>query len=109
MYGHGRNGQTSADSTWTANNLRKLRNLSTYRSMINTEVSTMQEVIRRASVAQTTIQKMEDIWKIGAVSKELKLRIVRSTAFVMASYRCEVWTISKECREKCGCFLNVII
>ena len=72
-------------------------------SMINTEANTMQEVIRRVSVARTTIQEMEDIWKSSAV-KELKLRIVRSTALVMVSNECESWIIAKNIKKKVGAF-----
>jgi exonuclease III len=73
-------------------------------SRINTKVSDMQEVKRRLAIARTTVQKMDNIWKSSAVKKYLKLRLLRSTAFAVASYGCESWTFSKKVQKKIDAF-----
>ena len=73
-------------------------------STINKENDCMQEVKRRICIARTTVQKLEKIWKSRAVGKDLKLRILRSSAFSVASYGCESWTYSKKVQAKVDAF-----
>ena len=73
-------------------------------STITTQANCMDEVNKRLCMARNTVQKMTSIWKSRAVSKELKLRIVRATAFAVATYGSESWTFSKKVTKKVEAF-----
>ena len=73
-------------------------------STINTEGSCMQEVIRRLATARNIVQKMTTIWKSRNISKVLKLRVIRSTAFAVATHGCESWTLTKRIQNKVNAF-----
>ena len=73
-------------------------------SIINKENDVMQEVKRRLCIARSTVQKMDIVWKSRAVKKDLKLRILRSSAFAVASYGSESWSFSKKIEKKINAF-----
>ena len=73
-------------------------------SLINTEVSCISEVNRRLCMARSTIENMTTIWKSQTISKSLKLRIARATAFAVATYGCESWAYSKKVTKKIEAF-----
>ena len=72
--------------------------------MVNTESNIMQEVNRRINIARTSVKKMNKIWKSKAVNYKLKLRLVRSTAFAIASCGSESWTFSGKVQKKLNAF-----
>ena len=73
-------------------------------STITTQANCMDEVNKRLCMARSTVQKMTSIWKSRAVTKQLKLRIVRATAFPVATYGSESWTFSKKVMKKVEAF-----
>ena len=73
-------------------------------STITTQANCMDEVNKRLCMARNTVQKMTSIWKSRGVSKELKLRIARATAFAVATYGSESWTFSKKVTKKVEAF-----
>ena len=60
----------------------------------------MQKVKRGLSIAITTAQKMEKVWKSRSVGKEPKARILRSSA----SYDCESRIYSSKVQERIDTF-----
>ena len=64
--------------------------------MVNTESNIMQEVNRKLNITRTLVQKMDQIWKSKAVNYKLKVGLVRSIAFTIASYGSKSWTFSRK-------------
>ena len=69
-------------------------------STITTQANCMDEVNKRLCMARSTVQKMTSIWKSRAVTKELKLCIVRYTVSPVATYGSKCWTFSEKVTKK---------
>jgi len=63
-------------------------------SIINNIGDCSQEIRRRLAIARNVVQNMNKIWK-SRLPTRLKVRLVKSTAFAVASYGAESWTMKK--------------
>ena len=93
-----------SDFTLHGQNIEEVTVFNYLGSMINTDSSVMQEVSRRINIARTAVRKMDKIWKSKAINNKLKLRLARTTAFAIASYGSETWTISDKVKKKINAF-----
>ena len=73
-------------------------------SLITKDGSCKKEVRRRLALARTTTLNLAAIWKSRGISTSLKTRLLRATAFAVASYGCESWVTSKSDRERIDAF-----
>ena len=73
-------------------------------SLINIDGSSKNEVRRRLAMAHTTVQSMATIWKSRGISTSLKVRLLRATAFVIASYGAESWALTKSDQKRVDAF-----
>ena len=64
-------------------------------SVIDTSRKSSKEIRKRLAMAKSTVQSMLSIWKSRGVSTKLKLRLLHTTAFVVASYGCESWNFTE--------------
>ena len=63
-------------------------------SIINNKGDCSQEIRRRLAIARNVVQSMTKIWK-GRLLVGLKVRLIKSTAFAVATYGSESWTLKK--------------
>ena len=61
-------------------------------SIINTKGDCSQEIRRRLAMARNIVQSMSKLWKTNLPST-LKVRLLKSTAFAVATYGSESWTL----------------
>ncbi|XP_071488566.1 uncharacterized protein [Diadema antillarum] len=61
-------------------------------SIIDTKGDCSQEIKRRLAMARNVVQSMTKLWK-SKLPSSLKVRLLRSTAFALASYGSESWTM----------------
>jgi hypothetical protein len=73
-------------------------------SMINNTGDSTIEIKRRLALARTTVQSMINIWKSRGLSLDLKVRLLRATAFSIATYGCESWALTKNDRKRVDAF-----
>ncbi len=63
-------------------------------SIINNKRNCSEEIRRRLAIARNVVQSMTKIWK-GRLPVGLKVRLIKSTAFAVATYGSESWTLKK--------------
>lgn len=73
-------------------------------SQINTSCTSTQDIRRRLAMARAAVQKLVTIWKSHGIRTSLKLRVLRSTVFPIASYGCESWAPTKQDRKRIDSF-----
>ena len=73
-------------------------------SNITKECSCRTEVRIRLAMARTATLNMPSIWKSRGVSTKLNTRLLRPTTFVIASYVCECWSMTKADQGKVDAF-----
>jgi len=73
-------------------------------SLIDNKSDSTCEIKRRLAIARNTTQNMVNIWKSRGVSTELKLRLLRATAFSVATYGCESWAPTKSDKKRIDSF-----
>ena len=61
-------------------------------SVINIKGDCSQEIKRRLAIARNVVQNLTKLWK-SKLPSSLKVRLLRSTAFAVASYGSESWTL----------------
>ncbi len=76
-------------------------------SIINTKGDCTQEIKRRTAIARNVVENMNKIWK-SKVPIPLKVRLLKSTAFAVATYGCESWTMKKVDRKTIDLSFGVI-
>ena len=73
-------------------------------SYITKDGSSRKEIRRRLALARTTTQNLTTIWKSRGISTRLKTRLLRATAFAVASYGSESWAPTKTEQERIDAF-----
>ena len=73
-------------------------------SIINNKGESTTEIRRRLAIARSTVQSMSHIWKSRGLSLDLKVRLLRATAFSIATYGCESWAMTKNDRKRVDAF-----
>ena len=72
-------------------------------SIINTKGDCSQEIKRRLAMARNVVQSMTKLWK-SKLPSSLKVRLLRSTAFAVASYGSESWTFKSADKKRLDSF-----
>ena len=72
-------------------------------SIINNKGDCSQEIKRRLAIARSTVQSMTKLWK-SRLPASLKVRLLRSTAFAIASYGSESWTMKLADKKRIDSF-----
>src|ERR1700729_1708372 len=88
----------------TINN-EELQNVESYDylgSTVSNNGDCYKEISRRLAIAIRKLNTMKNLWQ--STSKELKLKVLRSCIFPVATYGCESWTITQKIRKKIGSF-----
>ena len=62
------------------------------------------EIRRRLTMAREAVSKMDNIWRSRRVSLNLKLRVLRATAFPIVIYGSESWTMQKADERRVDAF-----
>ena len=73
-------------------------------SMINNIGDSTLEIKRRLTIAKSTVQSMQNIWKIRGISISLKVRLLNAVAFSIATYGCDSWATTKNDRKRVDAF-----
>ena len=68
------------------------------------KVSSAQESRRRLAMGMGAVQNMVSIWKSRGMSLGLKVRFLRATAFPIAIYACESWTMTSGDKNRVDAF-----
>ena len=71
-------------------------------SIINNNGDCSKEISRRLAIAIKKLNTMKNMWQ--STSKILKLKILRTCIFPVATYGCESWTITQKTRTKIQSF-----
>ena len=72
-------------------------------SIINTKGECSQEIKRRLSIARSVTQSMTKLWK-SKLPASLKVRLLKSTVFSVASYGSESWSMKKADKKRLDAF-----
>ena len=72
--------------------------------MINNIGDSTVEIKRRLTIARSTVQSMQNIWKSCGISISLKVRLLNAVAFFIATYGCESWAMTKSDRKRVDAF-----
>lgn len=67
---------------------------------LNNNVDDSQEIRRRIAIAKNACVSLTSVWKDRSLSRNLKLRLLRSLVFPIATYGCECWTPKKADRKR---------
>jgi len=89
--------------TLDGNNIEEVASFEFLGSVINTKGDCSQEVKRRLAMARSVVQQMTKLWK-SKLPNSLKLRLLKSTVFAVASYGSESWTMKSVDRKKVDSF-----
>ena len=73
-------------------------------STVYREGKCFEEIKRRVILGRATAQNLDPILRSRDINKRLKIRLVRSTAFAVASYGSESWTFSNKVNKKIDAF-----
>ena len=65
-------------------------------SLVNKDSTSSKEIKRRVDLARVAMVKLKYLMKSSRLTKESKIKMVRTLVFHIAMYRCESWTIRKE-------------
>ena len=71
--------------------------------IINNKGDCSQEIRRRFAIARGVVQSMTKLWK-SKLPSSLKVRLLRSTAFAVASYGSESWTMKSADKKRLDSF-----
>ena len=63
-----------------------------------------EEIRSRLGMARSVIAELTPIWKDRAVSKQTKLRLLRTLSWSVATYGCEGWTLTREATDRLEAF-----
>ena len=85
------------------NNIDEVESFEFLGSVINTKGDCSQEIKRRLAMAKSVVHKLTKLWK-SRLPISLKLRLLKSTAFAVASYGSESWTMKSVDRKKVDSF-----
>ena len=77
------------------NNLEVVQHFEYLGSYINNKGDCSEEIRRRLALARNVVHGMQKLWKSRMISTTLKVRLLRATAFSVATYACESWTLKK--------------
>ena len=66
--------------------------------MVNKDSTSSEKIKRRLDLARVTMVKLKYLMKSTRLTKESKIKMVRTLLFPIAMYRCESWTIRKQDR-----------
>ena len=86
-------------------NNEELQNVESYEylgSTVSNNGDCYKEISRRLAIAIRKLNTMKNLWQ--STSKELKLKVLRSCIFPVATYGCESWTITQKIRKKIESF-----
>ena len=67
-------------------------------SLVNKASTSSEEIKRRLDLARVAMEKLKYLMKSSRLTKESKIKMVRTLVFPIAMYRCETWTIRKQDR-----------
>ncbi len=84
-------------------NLEKVMCFEYLGSMINTRRDCSEEIRRRLAMGRKVVIDMSKIWR-GKILAALKVRLLRATAFAVATYGAESWTMKKNKRKRVDAF-----
>lgn len=62
------------------------------------------EIRRRIGMAKSALAKLTKVWKDHKITKNTKLRLVRTLIFPIATYGAEIWTMNAAGRKKIKAF-----
>ena len=68
-------------------------------SLVNKDSTSSEEIKRRLDLARVAMVKLKYLMKSSRLTKESKIKMVRTLVFPIAMYRCESWTIRKQDRH----------
>ena len=83
--------------------LEKVTHFEYLGSMINTRGDCSQEIRRRLAMGKKAVIDMAKIWK-SSIPTALKARLLRATAFAVATYGAESWAMKKNERKRVDAF-----
>ena len=69
---------------------------------INVAWDCMAEISKRLAIAYCKLTRLKNIWKNNKI--ETKLLMLRTFIFLVATYGCETWTLSKTAAKKINAF-----
>ena len=70
------------------------------------EVDCRADIKKRLAIASSTLANLKILFKSGAISNNLKWRLVKALVWPVAAYGCESWTLRKADEEKINSFEN---
>ena len=73
-------------------------------SLVNKDSTSSEEIKRRLNLARVAMVKLKYLMKSSRLTKESKIKMVRTLVFPIAMYGCESWTIRKQDRHYIDAF-----
>ena len=73
-------------------------------SLVNKDSTSSEEIKRRLNMARVAMEKLKYLMKSSRLTKESKIKIVRTLVFLIAMYGCESRTIRKQDRHHIDVF-----
>ena len=77
---------------------KRLEQVSSFKylgSMISQDSNCEKDIRARLGMARSVITSLKTIWKDRSLSKQLKLKLMKSLVWPVATYGCETWTLRK--------------
>ncbi|XP_072020234.1 uncharacterized protein [Amphiura filiformis] len=98
----GRN-KTDANFSLDGDFIEEVESFEFLGSIINTKSDCTQEIKRRLAIARGVVSNLTKLWK-SKLPSSLKVRLLKSTAFAVASYGSESWTMKLSDRKRLDSF-----
>lgn len=73
-------------------------------TLISSKSTCVKEIKRRLAMARSATQKMVKIWRSRGVSTKLKVRLLSSMVFPIASYGSEAWAMTAQDKKRVDSF-----